>query len=148
MISGLQKLFQDKAASAAETDSKRVETACAALMVEVMVIDREQKAAELNTLKSLIKKRFSLSDTEANELVDDAMKEVQDATSLYQFTHLINDHFDDSEKFQLVVKLWRVALADDHLDKHEEAMIRRIAELIHLPHSQFTRAKHRAKQQT
>ncbi len=148
MISNLQKLFQTNTENAGETDSKRVETACAALMVEVMVIDRQQKATELDTLKDLISHRFSLSDNEADELIDDAIKEVEDATSLYQFTRLINDHFDDSEKFQLVVKLWRVALADDHLDKHEEAIIRRIAELIHLPHSQFTRAKHRAKQKT
>lgn len=41
--------------------------------------------------------------------------------------------------------LWRVAFADGRLDRYEEHLIRRIADLLHLPHRDFIRAKLRAQ---
>ena len=37
--------------------------------------------------------------------------------------------------------LWRVAVADGEISKYEDYLIRKIADLIHLPHSEFIRAK-------
>jgi uncharacterized tellurite resistance protein B-like protein len=37
--------------------------------------------------------------------------------------------------------MWRVAFADGHLDKHEEGIIRRVADLLHLRHSEFMQCK-------
>lgn len=145
MIKRLQKLLDTKPRSSEPDAAGRISTACAALMVEVMVIDRKIDQAEQTALKALVKDRFSLTDAETDELINDALSAVKDSTSLYQFTRAINDNFTDMEKFELVVKLWQIAFSDNHLDKHEEAIIRRIAELIHLPHSQFVRAKHKAR---
>lgn len=39
----------------------------------------------------------------------------------------------------------RVALADARLDKHEELMVRRVADLLFVPHSEFIRRKHLAQ---
>ena len=44
----------------------------------------------------------------------------------------------------MVELLWRVAYADGDLDKYEEHLVRRIADLIHVPHSVFIRMKHKA----
>ena len=41
--------------------------------------------------------------------------------------------------------LWDVAYADGRLHKYEEHLVRRIADLIHVPHRTFIRAKHKAK---
>jgi len=120
--------------------------AAASLMVEVMVIDRHLDSDELSVIKQLLKQQFELVDDEIAQLITLAQKEVDEATSLYQFTRLVNDHFDRSSKNHLMKNLWQVAFADDQLDKHEEAMIRRIAELIHVSHSDFIRSKHEAKQ--
>jgi len=63
--------------------------------------------------------------------------------SLYQFTGLINQHFTPEQKVRVVEMLWQVAYADGHLDPYEEALVRKIADLIHVPHRQFIQAKHR-----
>jgi uncharacterized tellurite resistance protein B-like protein len=42
--------------------------------------------------------------------------------------------------------LWRVALSDAELEKHEEHLIRKIANLIHVPHPDFIDAKLRAQE--
>ena len=47
----------------------------------------------------------------------------------------------------MVELLWRVAYADGNLDKYEEHLVRRIADLIHVPHSVFIRMKHKAREE-
>jgi hypothetical protein len=49
-----------------------------------------------------------------------------------------------AEKLQLLEALWRVARADATVHKYEEHLIRRIADLLHMPHSSFITAKLRA----
>ena len=120
--------------------------AAAALMVEIMVIDRTLDEEEQKIIRELLESQFSLSHEEIETLVRLAHSEVNDATSLFQFTRLINDHFDVHEKRELIENLWRVAFADDQLDKHEEALIRRISELLYVSHTDFIQAKHRASQ--
>ena len=41
--------------------------------------------------------------------------------------------------------LWRVAYADGCLDPYEEALVRKIADLIYVPHRDFIRTKHRVR---
>ena len=118
--------------------------AAAALMVEIMVIDRTLNEEEQKIIRQLLENQFSLSHEEIETLVRLAHSEVNDATSLFQFTRLINDHFAVHEKRELVENLWRVAFADNQLDKHEEALIRRISELLYVSHTDFIQAKHRA----
>jgi len=37
--------------------------------------------------------------------------------------------------------MWRVAYADGQLDKHEEGIIRRVADLLHIRHNEYIRCK-------
>jgi uncharacterized tellurite resistance protein B-like protein len=42
--------------------------------------------------------------------------------------------------------LWQVAYADGSLDPYEEALVRKIADLIYVPHREFIQAKHRIQE--
>jgi len=146
MIKRIQQLLSGNAsASQNESNNDRIQLACAALLVEVMVIDQKIESTEEQTIVKQLQNSFGLRVDESQELLSLAHQEVRDATSLYQFTHSINKQFSSDEKYQLVQQLWKVAYSDGNLDKHEEATVRRIAELIHLPHSQFIRAKKSVK---
>ncbi len=46
----------------------------------------------------------------------------------------------------MLESIWRVALADGRIDKYEEQLIRRIADLLHLHHREYMQARHRAEQ--
>lgn len=149
MISKIKQFFSDHIASA-DNDSEaqshsQAQIAAAALLVEVMVIDAQTAPEEESTIKQLLRLRFGLSSAEAEELFDLARQEVGEATSLYQFTGLVNDRFSAREKFDLLTQIWQVALADGLLDKYEEGLIRRLADLLHISHSQYIKAKHRAR---
>jgi uncharacterized tellurite resistance protein B-like protein len=145
LIDHIKQFFTAEIVNQAGDKQHQQQLAAASLMVEIMVIDRQYESTERNVIQQLLQKQFELSDAEIERLIELAHQEVEDATSLFQFTRLVNDHFKAEEKVSLIESLWRVAYADDHLDKHEEAMIRRIAELLYVSHSDFIRAKHAAK---
>lgn len=149
MIHKIKQFFSDHIASAgSDSDAPRhtrAQIAAAALLVEVMVIDARTAPEEEYTIKDLLQRQFGLSTAEAEELFDLAREEVGEATSLYQFTGLVNEQFSAGEKFDLLTRIWQVALADGLLDKYEEGLIRRLADLLHISHSQYIKAKHRAR---
>ena len=115
--------------------------AVAALLIEVATADHVMDGTELNALINLLERKFSLPHEQLLELADLAKTEAAEATSLYQFTQLINNECTASEKFELIKGMWEIAYADNQLDKYEEYVIRKVADLIHVSHSDFIRAK-------
>lgn len=115
--------------------------AVAALLIEVGTADQMLDAQEMASLRAILERKFNLSRERLDELSELALSEQTDATSLHQFTHLVNRDCDLQEKYQLVEAMWEVAYADGELDKYEEALIRKVADLIYLPHTQYIKAR-------
>lgn len=115
--------------------------AVAALLVEVAMADHQFSEVELRNLSAILERKFSLSNDELTELINLAKTETDHATSLHQFTQLINQHCKTEEKFNLMKAMWEMAYADGDLDKYEDYIIRKVADLIYVPHSEFIRAK-------
>lgn len=128
----------------AETDEDKVlklQEACAVLLIEVSKADYEESNIEQDTIRSLLSKGFSLADEKINELLLLAQDESNAATSMYPFVKLINDNYEYSQRVELVSKMWQVAYADNELSEYEEFIIRKIADLLHVSHSDFIRTK-------
>lgn len=115
--------------------------AVAALLIEVATADHILDEAELTKLSVILEKKFSLPHEQLVELTDLAKSESADSTSLYQFTQLINRDCSHTEKFELIKAMWDVAYTDMNIDKYEEYIIRKVADLIHVSHSDFIKAK-------
>lgn len=115
--------------------------AVAALLVEVAMADHQFSEVELGNLTTILERKFSLSHDELNELIGLAKNETNHATSLHQFTQLINQYCTTEEKFKLMKAMWEMAYADGNLDKYEDYIIRKVADLIYVPHTEFIRAK-------
>lgn len=121
----------------------RTNRAAAALMVEVALADHEFSEAEQAALPGLLRQYADLDAEEALELVEIAREDVDNAIALHEFTRHLNEDFTLDEKLELITVLWRMAYADQDIDKYEEHIIRRIADLLHLRHSEFMQCKHR-----
>lgn len=140
MLEHIRSFFADRfGATSADPglEQHRVQLATAALLVEVARADRVQEELELDAIHWAIGRTFELSPEETNALIDLANEEATSATSYYEFTSLINQSFQPEEKGQIIEMLWRVAYASGQLDKYEEALVRKIAGLIHVPHQEF-----------
>ena len=147
MISSLTSLLDKLKRTDTLDDLSTQETslASAALLVEVATIDQHFDDKELATLKDIIVEQLALSTKEWDKLIVEAKEASSSASSLYEFTRQINDCCDEQQKYDLMCGLWKVAYADGNLDKYEEHIIRRIADLIHIRHSEFIRAKHQVR---
>ena len=119
--------------------------AAAALLVEMVLQDEHIDSAEVASVKQLLCKQFNLSTAEAEDLYLLAEEEKHSATDYHQFTKLIASHYTQPQKIQLIESLWKVAFSDQVLDRYEEHMVRRIADLIHVSHKDFIQARHRAE---
>lgn len=128
-----------------EQSSITPELASAALMIEIMAADHHWDDVEESTIIDLLKSSLNLDEEAVQELILEAKGHHQDSHDFHSLTSQINKHYEEDQKYALVLNLWKVAFADGHIDRYEDHMIRRIAELIYLPHSQFMRAKHEAQ---
>jgi uncharacterized tellurite resistance protein B-like protein len=142
MFDKLLSFFQQEEV---KTESHKPELAAAALLVEIMNADHSLSDEESEDIKSILFDTLFITAEVADELLATAKKQVNEATDLFQFTEVINTNYSAEEKINLVESLWKVAYSDKQLDKYEEHMIRRIADLLYVSHSDFMQTKHRVK---
>ena len=121
--------------------------AAAILMVEVMKADHQIDDSERASLLASIRTLTGRNDTDAEALLQEALSASQSANDLFRFTEAVHANWTEQQKSDLLVALWRVAFADNQLDRYEEHIIRRIADLLYVPHSEFIRTKLIARDQ-
>jgi len=145
MLTALRRFFDEHiAAQPDEPDAaaeRRVQIAAAVLLVEVARSDHHFSDAERQTVLASVQRKFGLGAAAAQELVALAESESRDAHDIYQFTSQIDATFSPEQKVRLIEELWRAAYSDAVLHEYEEHLIRRVADLLHLSHSQFIAAK-------
>lgn len=146
MIKKIKTLFSKKVLEVEADSTSAEQLATAALLIEVMVIDGNLDPDETQSIAATLSRMLDLGNQQVDELIELSQEEVREATSLYQFTSEINKHFDHNKKLSLMTAMWRVAFADGHLDKHEENIIRRVADLLHIRHSEYIRCKQLARE--
>ncbi|WP_372985126.1 TerB family tellurite resistance protein [Marinobacter sp.] len=145
MIERLKKLFAVPDSEPVKPDAHQLAVAATALMVQLSRVDNHEDERELKTIVDCAVKSHQVTREEAEEILQDALAHAEDATSLYEFTGQINDHLDQEQKQALLESIWHVALADGRIDKYEEHLIRRMADLLHLNHREYMQARHRAE---
>jgi len=147
MLKTIKEFFEQNISLETEVDIEhRLKLATAALMIEIMKQDGETKNEEVEAVKQALQTKFELTKTEIDELFTLASEEARQSVDLYQFTSLIREHFSSEKKIKTIEYLWTVAYADNHLDAHEEHLIRRIADLLYVTHQDFMKAKHKVQE--
>ena len=144
------KVFFDKKLAHNEQESPRtmirkVDLVCAALLIEVFKSDHELDKRESKEFLLVLSESLDISEKDLHEIVELAEAEADQATSLYEFTRLINDEYDYADKLGLIEKMWRIAFSDEQLDKYEDHLIRKISDLIYVSHSDFIKCKLKIK---
>ena len=149
MLDAIRKFFDRQIAAGPgtrnQTNERQVQIATAALLVEMVRMDERMDDAERRAVFDAVRRCLTLREEDTTELMQLAEAEAQQATDYFQFTSLINQSFTAEQKEQVVEQLWRIAYADGDLHRYEEHLVRKIAELIYVPHSAFIAAKLRAR---
>jgi uncharacterized tellurite resistance protein B-like protein len=144
MIDRLLNLFGlSQSEDAPETAEARIRHATAVLLVEIARADHERLAIEHEAMLVSLQKGFDLSAVEAESLLERAETAAEHSVSLHEFTKMLHAELDYGEKEKIIEMLWRIALADKVLDKYEDYMIGKIAELLYVARGDVIRLKHR-----
>jgi uncharacterized tellurite resistance protein B-like protein len=143
MKSALKRFLENILPSevAVETDDEALNFATALLLFEVAKADYNLDNAEWLSMKKSLVDVLSISTETADKLLTTAQTHSETHTSLQPFTRLINDEFDVEQKKKLMKAMWEIAYADGKLDKYEEHYLRKVSELLYIPHSQFIQQK-------
>ena len=145
LVSFLEQRFkEDPQAKPVPRDELRV--ACAALLVEMVRADFDESEAEVVRAREVLTERYGLDGPDAERLLDAARREADHAVSLFRFTHLVNQHLGPVDKFALMGMLWDVAHADGRIDKHEDALMHKLADLMYVPHADLMRLKEKSRE--
>ena len=144
MIKKLKELLApDSSTTNAEREIEdKVRVALAALLVEMARADFDQTDNEDEEIARLLAAHFRLSESEAGQLLEKAEIALDDAVCLHDFTRALHNQLDIDAKHQVVRMLWQVALADEKLDRYEEYLVRKLADLLYISPSEVVRLKH------
>lgn len=149
MLNAIRSFFEARLADQADENrgdrEQKTRLACAALLMEVINSDHELDGRERDGFLAVLGDSFGLAGEDLRTLAELAEREAREATSLYEFTRLINDAYDYGRKVALVENMWRLAFSDERLHRYEDHLIRKAADLMHVSHSDFIRAKLKAR---
>jgi uncharacterized tellurite resistance protein B-like protein len=118
----------------------------AALLVETSRADFEEHPDEAAAILSLVRNHFQLSEAEALDLLAEAREAVERSVSLHEFTAPLHRALDYAGKLKLVEMLWTVALGDHSLDKYEDYLVGKLAELLYVARVDVVRLRWQALQ--
>lgn len=141
MISSIQEWFKGHLEADTSDNQHTIELATAVLLYEVMRADNNFDQLEHESYRKQLEKHFTLTATELETLCKLSQSHADEATDYQQFTRVINELYGLKEKRAVLDSLWSVAYADHELSPDEEYTIRKIADLLYIPHNQFIQSK-------
>jgi len=138
--------FKKKKAPVSQQERNfEIELTGSILAYEIARADGEISQEELTVLMSEIKK-IAIKVGKSPEDIFNILKEFSDqSVSFHEFIEDINKEFSKDEKLSLIDFLWRIAYADSILETHEERLVRRIADLIHIKDIEVLKIKDNIK---
>lgn len=129
-------------AKTATNPEERQQLALASLLVEMARADFDEDQGENDRIVALLAGHFDLSMDEALALLERAQGALDESVCLFDFTRALHESLDAGQKTQVIRLLWQVALADSKLDKYEDYLVKKVAELLYVSHGDVMRIKH------
>jgi uncharacterized tellurite resistance protein B-like protein len=139
MIGKLRQILEEALAGTSPTPASGhdLRVATAALLLEMARADRDQAPEERDAALGVLTRHFALEQDAAQTLLERAEGEVEGSVSLYEFTSVLNETLSSEERRRIVELVAEVAAADGHFDKHEQHLLSKLADLLHLRRAEY-----------
>lgn len=146
MITLIRKIFQGDRQQLGPADAElQNRIAACVLLLEAAHADDDCSPAERARIVDTVTTRFGLSPAYAVELLELANQERRNGVDLWQFTNSLNQRLSREEKMTLLEDVWGIIFADGHLERHEDHLVHKLANLLRLTHPELIAAKLSAK---
>ncbi len=144
-LTALLRGMRDRGGPAA-TDPERIPLAMAALLIEAARADHQVDVAEVAAVTTQLARQLELSPVEAERLATRAREAVERSVSLHEFTRPLHESLTQNEKLEVVAMLWGVVLADRRVDRYEEYLVGKVAELLYVARGDVIRLRNAAQE--
>ncbi|MCD4654822.1 TerB family tellurite resistance protein [bacterium] len=145
----LQKILKDFQSNNKQTETIKMmqstELAASVIFLEMAAMDNDLADIEIVEITEILRTQYNLTDSEVSELLKNAEEARKSAIDIYQFTRSINESCSQQEKLLLMEQIWRIIYADGRLDKHEDHLVHKLANLLHIDHKNMIAAKLKAR---
>jgi uncharacterized tellurite resistance protein B-like protein len=126
----LRRLLLSTGHTDLQPDDARV--AIAAVLVMAARADDDYRPEEQAMIDRVLMTRFKVSADVARGMREEGEEVEAEAIDLYQFTRSIKQAVPHEDRIAVVEELWRVVLADNVRDPHEDALMRQLVDRLGL----------------
>jgi uncharacterized tellurite resistance protein B-like protein len=145
MLDTLKKLFSAGGKSAVQAEREVLHRSVAALLHEMTRVDLEVRPEDMRHACAALVDLLGVDAAQAQALLAQAAQPENRLTSYFDPVSAVNRSFSQAQKIRLVEHLWRVAHADDALDVHEDHLVRKVSDLLYVPHIESMLARQRVR---
>ena len=141
LLKKLIPVFKAEALGEKISDIDQLQMATCVLLIEVSKADDDFDIEEQKKIKSLIQKKFKISQDKIESLFTYSDEKHDSMTSLFDWTEIINKECSYDQKCMIIGFMWDIAYIDGKIDKYEDLTIRKVADLIYVKHKDFISLK-------
>ena len=143
----LQNIFSNLIQDSGKTDNEAHDNkiATSVLFLELAYADFKVTTEEEENIYTNLQKFFSLPQDEVEEVINIAKEKRNKRNDIWIFTNQIKQNFSRERKIKIIELLWQLVYSDGHMDKYEEALMRKISSLLGLTHGEMIQAKNKVK---
>lgn len=131
----IKKFFGEKSSNKRNQDdlnSSLIEEAVVVLLLRAANIDGNKDEQEIESIKKLIIKQFNYDEEKANILIISASEKEENSADLFEWSKIINDHYDLNSKKIVFSMMCEIICADGLVDPFESNLIRRLSGLLYI----------------
>lgn len=142
----IAEFFERRQGSPGLRPDRYLQLSAAALMVCVLRADRQSRQDEHRVLDRAIGRVLGVGPDVALRVIRFAEEHLTDQVPFRKFVGLLDRGCTPEEKREVLEALWRIAYADAELETHEEYLIRKVSEHLHLSKADLVETKIRARE--
>ena len=131
----IKKFFGEKSSDEENQNvfnSSVIEEAVVVLLLRAANIDGKKDKQEIEAIKRLIIKQFNYNEEEADILIDSASEKEESSADLFEWSKIINDHYNLNSKKIVFSMMCEIICADGLIDPFESNLIRRLSGLLYI----------------
>tara|TARA_X000001036_G_scaffold321715_1_gene300184 strand:+ start:544 stop:1005 length:462 start_codon:yes stop_codon:yes gene_type:complete len=131
----IKKFFGEKSSNKENQDglnSSVIEEAVVVLLLRAANIDGKKDKQEIEAIKRLIIKQFNYDEEKADILINSASEKEESSADLFEWSKIINDHYDLDSKKIVFSMMCEIICADGLIDPFESNLIRRLSGLLYI----------------
>ena len=122
-------------------EHNNIKNAAAILLLSIANADNIIEKSEIKIIKEIIQDFFSIDNKETFSIIENAIIELKQSTSYFEYAQILNQNFSYRDKLDFVFCIFEVAHIDNELHFKEQHLIKQISSILNIEHHDLIKIK-------